>query len=150
MRLRDGGKPPSVPWFGLAALLTAYIGIIVFAAPALEARKVVPDVARAVAAKAGPDHRIGSYRLNRWNPVFRFYVDRHVVLLENPIEARAFFDGTPSFYCVMHRSAYDEFVAQGAALRIVYQRDGIYASSGRALWRRRLSPAQFVVVEPAR
>ena len=150
MRLRDGGKPPSVPWFGLAALLTAYIGIIVFAVPALEGRKVVPDVARVVAAKAGPEHRIGSYRLNRWNPVFRFYVDRHVVLLENPVEARAFFDGTPSFYCVMHRSAYDEFVAQGAALRIVYQRDGIYASSGRALWRRRLNPAQFVVVEPAR
>ena len=82
--------------------------------------------------------------------MFRFYVDRHVVLLENPVEARAFFDGTPSFYCVMHRSAYDEFVAQGAPLRIVYQREGIYASSGRALWRRRLSPAQFVVVEPAR
>jgi 4-amino-4-deoxy-L-arabinose transferase-like glycosyltransferase len=150
MRLRDGGKPPQVPWFGLAALLTAYIGILVFAVPALEARKVVPDVARVVQAKAGPEHRIGSYRLNRWNPVFRFYVDRHVVLLENPVEARAFFDGTPAFYCVMHRSAYDEFVAQGAALRIVYQRDGIYASSGRALWRRRLNPAQFVVVEPAR
>jgi len=150
MRLRDGGTPPSVPWFGLAALLTAYIGIIVFAVPALESRKVVPDVARVVAAKAGPAHRIGSYRLNRWNPVFRFYVDRHVVLIENPVEARAFFDGTPSFYCVMHRSAYDEFVAQGVPLRIVYQRDGIYATSGRVLWRRRLNPAQFVVVEPAR
>jgi hypothetical protein len=50
----------------------------------------------------------------------------------------------------MHRSAYDEFVAQGVPLRIVYQRDGIYATSGRVLWRRRLNPAQFVVVEPAR
>ena len=128
------------------------IGIIVFAVPALEGQEGRSGRrTRVVAAKAGPEHRIGSYRLNRWNPAFRFYVDRHVVLLENPVEARHSSTARPSFYCVMHRSAYDEFVAQGAALTdCVYQRDGICASSGRALWRRRLSPAQFVVVEPAR
>lgn len=147
---RAGGRPPRLPWFGLTALAAAYTGLILFALPALEHRKVVPDVARFVAARAGVDDRIASYRLNRWNSVFRFYVDRHVVLLENPAEAGAFFDRTPTFYCVMHRSAYDEFVAQGKPLKILYQRDGMYATSGRALWRRRLNPAQFVVVERAR
>jgi 4-amino-4-deoxy-L-arabinose transferase-like glycosyltransferase len=150
VQVRRGGPPPRVPWFGLTGLLSAYLGIILFALPALEQRKVIPDVARVVAARASPEHRIASYRLNRWNPVFRFYVDRHVTLLENPIEAGTFFDGALPFYCVMHRSAFEEFVAQGRPLRLVYEREGMYASSGRALWRRRLNPAQFVVVERAR
>ncbi len=150
MQISVGGRPPRVPWFGLIALVSAYVGLILFVIPALEQRKVVPDVARFVAAHASPDDRIASYRLNRWNPVFRFYVDRHVVLLEDPVEARSFFDRTPSFYAVMHRRAFDEFVAQGKPLAVVYQRDGMYATTGRALWRRRLDPAQFVVVERAR
>ena len=147
---REGGRPPRVPWFGLTALAAAYAGLILFALPALEHRKVVPDLARFVASHASATDRIASYRLNRWNPVFRFYVDRHVVPLENPAEAGVFFDSATPFYCVMHRSAYDEFVAQGKALSILYERDGVYATSGRALWRRRLNPAQFVVVAPAR
>jgi len=145
-----GGKPPRVPWFGLTALVSAYVGLILFVMPALEQRKVVPDIARFVAANIGSDDRIASYRLNRWNPVFRFYVNRHVVFLEDGVEARSFFERTRSFYCVMHRRAYDEFVAQGTPLAIVYQRDGMYATTGRALWRRRLDPAQFVVVRQAR
>lgn len=147
---RVGGRPPRVPWFGLAALITAYGGVILFVLPALEQRKVVPDVARFVAAQSSTDDRIATFRLNRWNPVFRFYVDRHVVLLESAEEAAAFFDRTPDFYCVMYRRAYDEFVGQGKPLKIAYQRDGMFATTGRVLWRRRLDPAQFVVVQRAR
>jgi len=147
---RAGGRPPRLPWFGLTALASAYAGLILFALPALEHRKVVPELARFVASQAGANDRVASYRLNRWSPVFRFYVNRHVVPLDSVAEAAAFFDAAQPFYCVMHRAAYDEFVAQGKPLRILRQLDGIYATSGRALWRRRLSPAEFVVVTPAR
>ncbi len=150
MKGHIGGRPPRVPWFGLAALLTAYSGVVVLVLPALEHRKVVPDVARFVASQSKPDDRIAAFRLNRWNPAFRFYVDRHVVLLESAADAATFFDRTPDFYCVMYRRAYDEFVGQGQPLKIVYQRDGMFATSGRVLWRRRVDPAQFVVVQRAR
>ena len=82
--------------------------------------------------------------------MLRFYVDRHVAFLESPAEAEVFFDTTPTFYCVMYRNAYDEFVARGEALTILYERDGMFATSGRALWRRRQNPARFVVVGRAR
>jgi 4-amino-4-deoxy-L-arabinose transferase-like glycosyltransferase len=149
-RGREGGRLPRLPWFGLTALATAYAGLILFALPALEHRKVVPELARFVASQAGPNDRVASYRLNRWTPVFRFYVNRHIVPLESAAEAGAFFDAAQPFYCVMHRAAYDEFVAQGKPLRVLRQLNGIYATSGRALWRRRHSPAEFVVVAPAR
>jgi hypothetical protein len=48
-------------------------GNIAFVLPALEARKVVPDIARRVATLAGDAVRIATYRLNRWNPAYRFY-----------------------------------------------------------------------------
>jgi hypothetical protein len=50
----------------------------------------------------------------------------------------------------MRRAAFQEFVAQGIPLTTVYQRDGMWATSGRVLWRRRIAPEQFVVVTRAR
>ncbi len=147
---RFNGALPRIPWFGLTALAAAYAGLILFALPALERRKVVPDLARLVNARAAAEDRIATFRLNRWDPVFRFYVSRHVTSFYDSTEAGNFFDRTPVFYCVMYRRSFDEFVGQGKPLRIVAQRDGLYASSGRALWRRRLSPAEIVVVERAR
>jgi hypothetical protein len=35
-------------------------------------------------------------------------------------------------------------------LTVLYERDGMWATSGRVLWRRRVTPEQFVVVGPAR
>jgi 4-amino-4-deoxy-L-arabinose transferase-like glycosyltransferase len=150
VRGREGGRPPTHPWFALVALLITYAGIIVFVLPALEQRKVVPDVARWVAAHAGDGDRIASYRLNRWNPTFRFYVGRHASLIDDPREAEAFFQARQPFYCVMRRAAFQEFVAQGVPLTVLYERDGMWATSGRVLWRRRVTPEQFVVVGPAR
>jgi hypothetical protein len=69
-----------------------------------------------------------------------------MTFLEDPAEAATFFSEPGSFYCVMRRSAYDELVAKGVPLAILYERDGIWATSGRALWRRREAPAQFVIV----
>ena len=38
----------------------------------------------------GPDTRIASYQLNRWNTAFRFYVDRHVTMFDEPEDMAEF------------------------------------------------------------
>jgi hypothetical protein len=50
------------------------------------------------------------------------------------------------FYVVMLEPAYKELVARGLPLRVVYARDGMWVTTGRALWREREPPARFVVV----
>jgi hypothetical protein len=107
-------------------------------------------VARWLAAQAKPADRIASFRLNRWNPAYRFYVDRHTVFLEDAAEATAFFRAPQPFYCVMRRDAYDEFVARGVPLTLRYEREGLWATSGRALWRTGAPLARFVVVSGGR
>jgi 4-amino-4-deoxy-L-arabinose transferase-like glycosyltransferase len=143
-------RPPRVPWLATGALLATYAGVILFVLPALEGRKVVPDVAQWLAARAEPADRIASFQLNRWNPAYRFYVGRHTVFLEDPAEATAFFLAPQPFYCVMRRDAYDRFVAQGVPLTLHYEREGLWATSGRALWRTGAPLARFVVVSGGR
>ena len=130
-------------------MTVTYAGLIAYVLPALELRKVVPEMARWVAARAEPTDRIASFRLNRWTPAYRFYVDRHVAFLDDAAEAKAFFEAPSPFYCVMRREAFDEFVAQGARLKIVHEREGMSATSGRALWRTRTPLARFVVATKA-
>ena len=149
VRGRAGGRPPRIPWFGLTSLVVIYAGLIAFVIPALEQRKVVPDVARWVAAHAHAGDRVAAFRLNRWMPTFRFYVDRPTHVLEDAAEAEAFFRERQPFYCAMRRAAYDEFVARGVPLTIVHHREGMWATSGRVLWRRRIRPEQFVIVARA-
>jgi len=149
VRGRAGGRPPRIPWFALTALIVIYAGLIAFVLPALEQRKVVPDVARWVAGQARAADRIATFRLNRWTPAFRFYVDRPMEVLDDASEAEAFFREPEPFYCAMRRAAYDEFVARGVPLTIVYHREGMWATSGRVLWRRRVRPEQFVIVSRA-
>jgi hypothetical protein len=150
MRVNIAGlRPPRVPWVTIAALGIAYAGIVMWVIPALEQRKVVPEVARWTLAHAAPEARIASYRMNRWETAWRFYVARPTAVLNGIEEAREFFQRPAPFYCVMLKPAYDEFVALGVPLRVVYQRDGMWATSGRALWRRRIPPTQYVIVTRA-
>ena len=142
--------PTRVPWIVMTALIVTYAGLILFVLPALEERKVVPDVAQWVSRRAQPADRVASFRLNRWSPVYRYYVDRHTAFLEDAAEAEAFFRAPGPFYCVMRRNAYDEFVAQGVPLTIVYEREGMSATSGRALWRTYTPMVRFVVVSGGR
>jgi 4-amino-4-deoxy-L-arabinose transferase-like glycosyltransferase len=139
-------RAPRVPWLALTACTVTYAGVILWVLPALEQHKVVPDVARWVAGHAPPESRIGLYRLNRWSNAFRYYVDRHAEHMEDVADARIFFEKPEPFYCAMLGPVYDEFVAQGIPLEVVYERDGMWATSGRALWRRRIPPTRFVVV----
>jgi hypothetical protein len=87
----------------MIALMLTYTGLILFVLPALEERKVVPDMA--AWGESGPAvDRVASFRLNRWTPVHRFYVGRHTTFLEGIEEADASSDSAP-FYCLMRRSA---------------------------------------------
>ena len=141
-----GGLPPRAPWIVLSALLITYLGLVEFVMPALERKKVVDDVARVMTQQSNGGERIATYRMDRWNPAFRFYAGRHVSFLNEALEARVFFEQPQSFYCLMRRPAFDEFVAQGLPLRIVYQTEGMWATSGRALWRQRIALTEFVLV----
>ena len=137
---------PEAPWVTLTALIATYAAVITWVLPALEQRKVIPDVGRWVASHAAPDVRVGTYRLNRWSNAFRFYADRHVAHMDGVEEARAFFaDPTPA-YAVMTRQFLYELAGQGIQLQVEYEREGMWVTSGRALWRRREPPTKFVVV----
>ena len=145
-----GALPPRVPWLVTGALIVTYAGVVAFVLPALEERKAVPHIAQWVAARAHDGVRIASYRMNRWTPAYRFYVGRHVRMLEDPVEAERFFSKPEPFYCVMRRNAYDEFVAQGARLEVLYEREGMTATTGRALWRSQTPMTRYVVVAKPR
>jgi 4-amino-4-deoxy-L-arabinose transferase-like glycosyltransferase len=139
-------RPPVVPWLALAAVTTIYAGVVLSVMPALEKQKVIPDIARWVGGHAGPDARIASYQLNRWNTAFRFYVNRHVDMLNDVDEMMALSSGPTPFYCVMLGEGYNDLVSRGVPLKAVYARDGMWATSGRALWREAIPPTHFVVV----
>ena len=54
--------------------------------------------------------------------------------------------GPKPFYCVMPSEGYEELVARGISLEEVYAREGMWATSGRALWRKAIPATRFVVV----
>ena len=147
--LREGPSP-RIPWFSTMAILVTYVGLVHYVMPAIERQKVVDDVAAWVAGEAGPDAVIASYRLNRWNPAFRFHVGRHVEFLEDPHDAEAFFASSEPYFCVMRRDALDEFIARGVKLDVRLERRGMWATSGRVLWRNQVPTARFVVVTKPR
>src|SRR5262249_50750639 len=133
-----GGLPPRAPWIVMSALVVTYAGLVGFLMPALDDKKVVDDLAHDVVAMDNRAARVASYRMDRWNPASRFYVERHVTFLEAPVSAETFFRAPEPFYCIMRKPAFDEFVARGLPLRIVRERDGMWATSGRSLWRQRI------------
>jgi 4-amino-4-deoxy-L-arabinose transferase-like glycosyltransferase len=137
---------PASPWITLTTMVATYAAVITWVVPALEQHKVIPDLGRWVAARSVDGARIGTYRLNRWSNAFRFYVDRHVQHMNSADEARAFFDAIGPGYAVMTAQFFDELTAQGVPLQIEYEREGMWVTSGRALWRRRETPTRFVVV----
>jgi 4-amino-4-deoxy-L-arabinose transferase-like glycosyltransferase len=147
---RPRAAAPPLPSTALMATIAMYAGVILFVIPRLEERKVIPDLARWVAAHAGAEDRIASFELNRWTPAFRFYVGRHTTFLDDSAQAEAFFEEPSRFYVAMRRDAHDAFVAGGAPLEIVYEREGMPVTSGRVLWRRSERHVRYVVATKAR
>ncbi len=70
--------------------------------------------------------------------------------LEAPREADAFFAAPAPFFCIMRREALDELTARGARLDMQLERRGMWATSGRVLWRNQIPTARFVVVTKPR
>jgi 4-amino-4-deoxy-L-arabinose transferase-like glycosyltransferase len=140
---------PRLPVAPAFAMAIVFAGAVVWVIPRLEEGKVVPDVARWVATHAGPGDRVATFRLNRWNTAFRFYVDRPVTVVESDQEARDFFSDRAPYFCVMTGPLYDALTAAGVPMNIAYERSGRWVTSGRALWRRRTDLTRFVVAVPA-
>ena len=110
---------------------------VVFVLPALEQQKVVPRCGALGRgeARSGRD-RIASYRLNRWNPAFRFYVGRHVDVPRGPERSRSVLRVLGAV--LLHhapRGATTSSSPAASSSTCVYEREGMWATSGRALWR---------------
>lgn len=143
-RWRPAG-PPVFPAAALTALAITYGGAIFIVMPALEREKVVPDVAAWVRSQATPAHRIATVRLNRWNSAYRYYVERHTLMLETDREVEELLASAEPFFCVLMKPDFDDLAARGIKLDIVYRREGLRVTSGRALWRRNRDIAEFLV-----
>lgn len=148
MNLRRGDARTAPAWIP-GAMVVVYAMVLVFVLPMLEQKKVVPEVAAWVASHAGPSDRVASFRLNRWRTAYRFYVDRPVEQLDDETLAQQYFAADSPFYCAMLQPEFARFVQAGARLKVVYVREGMWATSGRALWRKAEKPTRFLVVTNA-
>ena len=144
-----GRRPlPAIPFAPVVAMTIVFAGALGWVIPRLEAGKVVPDVASWVAAHAGPGDRVATFRLNRWNTAYRFYVNRPVTQIESDEDARVFFSDQTRFYCVMTDTLYDALRSAGVPMHVAYEREGRLVTSGRALWRRKGGLTRFIVAVP--
>lgn len=144
--MAHAGGLPRAPWITLTTLGVTYAGLLLWVVPSFEQRKVVPAIARWVAAHAGPQDRVASYQLNRWSTAFRFYVERHTEMLDAPEEAQRLFAAPEQVYCATTAESYRELLAMGLPLRVLHSREGMWATSGQALWRQKSPATEFVVV----
>jgi 4-amino-4-deoxy-L-arabinose transferase-like glycosyltransferase len=126
-------RPAALPFAPVAGLLASYALVITIGLPAFEQLKPTRRLARMVATTATADDHIGMFRLNRWSSSWRFYVGRHSERLETADDLRMFFARSGRHYCAMLRRDYDGLVSDGFRLRIVYQEEGLFTTTGRSL-----------------
>jgi hypothetical protein len=144
--LLRGARPPNSPIVIVAGLLLAYIVVTLVGFPAFERAKPIKEIARWVASAAAPTDRVASFRLNRWTSSWRFYVDRPAETLETTDELRAFLSRPGVAYCAMLERDMPRTANAGIPLKIVYRREGLFATTGPALRAgRRKGWATFVV-----
>jgi 4-amino-4-deoxy-L-arabinose transferase-like glycosyltransferase len=144
----SGRHLPAIPVAPIVAMGLVYVGAVGWVIPKLEEGKVVPDVARWVAAQAAPADRVATFRLNRWNTAYRFYVKRPVTVVESDEDARQFFSNPAPYFIVMTGPLYDALRAAGVPMKIAYEREGRWVTSGQALWRRAGDRTRFIVAVP--
>lgn len=145
LTLRGRSGVHDAPWVTSAAFAAFYVVAILYVVPALERQKVVADVARWAGAHAEGGTQLCTYRLNRWNNSMIFYADRSVTVADSP-EQFMNLSTDHRFMCVMPKSGYDELRSLGASLTILHGREGLWATSGRALWRSKSPRTNFLVV----
>lgn len=130
-----------------AAFAVLYLVVVSWVMPSLEQQKVVDDVARAVPLAGAPAPRLCAYRLNRWTNSFLFYASRRAALLDEPDAFARFVNEDGPFYCVVPESRIGELDSAQARFRVTRRAEGLWATSGRALWKQRGAPAAFLVLE---
>lgn len=129
-----------------AAILLTYLVVLLVVLPKLEQAKPVKLLARELAAMMTEHDSVATYGMNRWNPSWRFYLRRHVHLLESKDELKVFLHEPRRRFCLLWREDYDALVEQGLPLAIVFERPGLAVTSGRGLRRdRREAWRSFVV-----
>jgi len=122
-----------MPFAATAGLLTVYAVVLVVGLPAFEQVKPTRRLARLVAETARPEDHVGMYRLNRWSSSWRFYVGRHSDRLETDAQVAEFFARPGRHYCAMLRHDYEQLVARGMRLRVIYEETGLFTTTGRSL-----------------
>lgn len=144
---RNRWRPPGMPIVVISVFVLTYFVVGLIGFPAFERVKPVKGLARSLAAIAGPDDHVGLYRMNRWSTSFRFYVERPTEKLEVPDQIRQFLATPGRHYIAVQRRDYDELVAQGFPLKVVYEKEGLFTTTGRGLrGGRRSGRAMFMVV----
>jgi 4-amino-4-deoxy-L-arabinose transferase-like glycosyltransferase len=128
-----GWRPAAVPFAAIAGLLASYSLVVTIGLPAFEQLKPTRRLARIVATAAAADDHVGMFRLNRWSSSWRFYVGRHSERLETTEDLRMFLARPGRHYCAMLLPDYDRLVADGFRLRILYQEEGLFTTTGRSL-----------------
>jgi len=88
-----------------AALVVAHGILVVWALPDFERYKPVPQLARAVLDRAGPDAVVGMYLVS--TPSLVFYLRRHVTQMFDQEELRAFLSHHDRAYVVMTDDDYE-------------------------------------------
>jgi 4-amino-4-deoxy-L-arabinose transferase-like glycosyltransferase len=127
--------------FGLFYLVA--IGVVL---PVIEKQKVVADVARWTTTTVGTSAPLCGYRLNRWSNSMLFYSARFVSLFDSPDQFRSAANGR-TLVCLTTKEGLDELTRAGLELNVLHERQGLWATSGRALWRTGPQLTTFVVVK---
>ena len=133
----------------LAGILLLYACTVMEGLPAFERAKPVRELAAWVHDNSGPADRVASFGITRWSGSWRFYVNRPSPILETPEQVRGFFAAPGDAYCLMLEQDYERFLDEGLPLKVVYQREGLFTTTGRALRRaagRRSGWRWFVIV----
>src|SRR5262245_12842901 len=126
---------PRIPAAMVAGLLLLYACTVVEGLPAFERAKPVRELATWMAQNSSAHDRLASFRMARWNSSWRFYVNRPSKVLETPAQVRDFFGEPGRAYCLMLESDYQQVRSEGLPLKVVYQREGLFTTTGRALRR---------------
>lgn len=128
--------------FGIFYLIA--IGVVL---PVIERQKVVADVARWTTTTAGSSTPVCGYRLNRWNNSMLFYSGRLVRLFDSPEQFRDAAAKEQTLLCLTTKEGLDELTQAGLELSVLHEREGLWATSGRALWRTGPQLTRFVVIQ---
>lgn len=126
---------------------TFYFVAIGFVLPVIEKQKVVADVTRWATTTADLSTPLCGYRLNRWNNSLLFYAGRLVSLFDSPEQFRDAAAKEQALLCLTTKEGVDELTRAGLRVSVLHEREGLWATSGRALWRTGPQLTTFVVIK---